>query len=471
MKVRSSIQALICSMLLLFLSCSEQSDSRDTRPNILFAIADDWSWPHAGIAGDPVVQTPAFDSIASHGVLFSNAYVSSPSCTPSRGAILTGQYHWRLQECSNQHGVLPKDAEVFPEILIRSGYHVGRAVKGLGPGRNTQHDLRRNPAGKGYNDLAHFLKYRPADKPFCFWFGSYDPHRPYEWQTGVKSGMKIEDVQVPACLPDNDVVRTDLCDYYWEIQRFDKDVAAMLSLLSEYGELDNTIVIVTSDNGMPFPRCKANLYDLGTRVPLAIQWGDRITSNRVVTDFVSLTDLAPTILEAAGIKPTEEMTGKSLMPVLLSTGSAPVDSTRQQVFFGRERHNADARSGVLGYPMRGIRTSDYLYIINFEPDRWPAGDPDVYLDVDNSPTKTYILDNRRNASLQGYFEKAFLKRPREELYDLKKDPAQMHNLASVGEYQIVRGELQARLMQELIKTQDPRAAGNVTVFDEYPRRH
>ncbi len=198
------------------------------RPNILFCLADDWSWPHASIAGDKVVKTPTFDRVARQGVLFENAFVSSPSCTPSRGAILTGQWHWRLEEGGNLYGTLPAKFDVYPDLLEEAGYHVGYTRKGWAPGKDGPGGRSRNPAGPRYKDFSEFRKSQPEGKPFCFWFGSVDPHRAYKWQSGVKSGMKLEDVEVPECMPDSETVRTDICDYYWEVQRFDTEVGELL---------------------------------------------------------------------------------------------------------------------------------------------------------------------------------------------------------------------------------------------------
>ncbi|GAF84323.1 unnamed protein product, partial [marine sediment metagenome] len=240
-------------------------------------------------------------------------------------------------------------------------------------------------------------------------------------------------------------------------------------------ELDNTLVVITSDNGMPFPRCKSNLYDLGTHVPLAVRWPKAVKSGRVVEDFVSLADLAPTFLEAAGLKPTSAMTGKSFLDILTSGKSGQVDKKRDRVFTGKERHARVRKEGV-GYPMRAVRTKDFLYIRNFEPDRWPAGDPEgseyndppaPYGDVDmNSPTKDYMLEHR--GEFEKLFEMGFGKRDAEELYDLNKDPDQLHNAASLVEYSQVKDKLAAVLMAELKSSKDPRVMGRGAIFDSYP---
>jgi hypothetical protein len=456
------------------------------RPNILFCLADDWSWPHASIAGDKVVKTPTFDRVAREGVLFENAFVAAPSCTPSRGSIVTGQWHWRLEEGGNLWSTLPAKFAVYPDILAQAGYHVGFTRKGWGPGRDEPGGRTRNPAGPRYKNFGQCLKARPDGKPFCFWFGSYGPHRGYKWQSGVNSGMKLEDVEVPACLPDSEEVRMDICDYYWEVQRFDREVGELLKILEENGELDNTLVVISGDNGMPFPRCKSNLYDMGTNVPLAVRWAARVKGGRVVEDFISLSDLAPTFLEATGLKPTADMTARSFLGVLTSGKSGRVDRKRDHVLTGKERHVPCQETGMGGYPMRAIRTHDFLYIHNFRPDRWPAGAPKGYGqptkivvsrplgtfygygDVDAAPTKSYMLKYRNDPKVGRLFKLGFGKRPAEELYDLRKDPAQLNNVADRAEYAKVKSKLAVALMAELKATKDPRVLGRGDAFDKYP---
>ncbi len=450
--------------------------SRKKPPNIFFALADDWSWPHASIAGDQVIKTPTFDRIAREGILFHNAFVSSPSCTPSRGAILTGQYHWRLQQGGDLWSTLPAKFSVYPDLLEKAGYHVGYIRKGWGPGRNEPGGRHRNPAGNQYKTFAEFLKSRPADAPFCFWFGSHDPHRKYKWRAGVDSGMKLENVSVPGCFPDNETVRIDICDYYWEVQRFDRETGEMIKLLEDMGELENTLVVMSGDNGMPFPRCKSNLYDLGTNVPLVVRWSAKVKSGRVIDDFINLADLAPTFLEIAGLKHTPEMTGKSFLNILLSNRQGQVDPARNKVFTGKERH-AWVRENGTGYPMRAIRTHEFLYIRNFKPNRWPAGDPlynenfdphRQFGDVDDSPTKQYMIDHKDEPKVRELYKLAFEKRPQEELYDLRKDPDQLHNVANEEKYTDIKNKLSAELTNLLKSTNDPRILGKGDVFDLYP---
>lgn len=438
-------------------------------PNVLLAIADDWSFPHAGIYGDPTVSTPNFDRIAREGVRFTRAFAAAPSCTPSRAALLTGQAVHRLEEGGNLHGFLPKSYAVYPDLLEEAGYVVGFTGKGWGPGRFEPGGRTKNPAGPRFTSFDEFMQNRARGTPFCFWFGSQDPHRPYEPGTGAKSGMKPEPVRLPRFLPDRVEVRQDLLDYYFEVQRFDRDLGRIIETLERAGELENTIVIVTSDNGMPFPRAKATVYDGGARVPLAVRWPGVARAGQVVESLVSLTDLAPTILEGAGSKPLAVMTGRSLLPLL--RGESP--SGRDRVFIERERH-ANVRRGDLSYPVRAIRTQEYLYIRNFRPDRWPAGDPERYFavgpfgDIDGGPTKSLLLDRRSDGTIASFFRLATAKRPAEELYDLKRDPDQVENVAGQAAHLDVQRRLRADLDRWLRETGDPRATVDDDRWDRFP---
>jgi uncharacterized sulfatase len=464
--------------------------ARRKPPNILLAVADDWSWPHAGAYGCRFVKTPAFDRIAREGVLFRNAFCASPGCSPSRAAILTGRHTWELEEAGTHASSFPRKFAVFGDLLEASGYQVGCTGKGWGPGNYRASGRDRNPAGPEYNDLRlpsvpykgvantdycgnfrQFLRRKPEDKPFCYWYGGKEPHRPFEKGAGLRAGKKLGDVEVPPFLPDVQEVRSDLLDYAVEVEWFDAQLGKMLRLLEEAGELENTLVVVASDNGMAFPRAKANCYEYGTHVPLAVRWPARVSGSRVVEDLVSYVDLAPTFLEAAGLEPPANMIGKSLLALLLSGKQGRIDPSRDRAFTARERHSS-SRPGNLGYPIRALRTGEFLYLRNFTPQRWPAGDPqgeEGYYDIDESPSKAFLLRHRTSDEYGRYFRLAVGKRPAEELYDVKKDPGNLVNLAERPEYAEARKRLQAELDLYLTKTGDPRASGRGEVFERYPR--
>lgn len=189
--------------------------------------------------------------MAAEGVLFTRAFCVSPSCSPSRAAILTGQPPHRLEAGANLWGTLPAKFPVYPDALEAAGYRVGFMGKGWGPGRLV--DRKRNPAGPAFKSFDEFFKTVPPGEPFCFWFGSHDPHRPYRVGQGIESGLKPEDVKVPPYLPDSPEMRGDILDYYFAVERFNKDTGHILNVLQTAGRLDDTIVAMTSDNGWPFP--------------------------------------------------------------------------------------------------------------------------------------------------------------------------------------------------------------------------
>ena len=468
MMLRKSL--LLLCWLPCFLLTSLAQTQQSTRPNILFIIADDWSYPHAGIYGDNVVKTPNFDRIASEGALFTNAYCASPSCTPSRASLLTGRAVHQLEEGGNLYGPLAQKFVSYPTLLEEAGYAVGSTRKGWGPGTYQAGGYKENPAGKQYKSFEDFYAQAPQDKPFCFWFGSNDPHRPYDKDTGLQSGMKPEDVIVPPHFPDTPEVRKDILDYYFEVQRMDRDAGEIIKRLEADSKLDNTLIIWTSDNGMPFPRSKANLYNFGTHMPLAVRWPRRIKAGQRIHDLVVLTDVAPTMIEAAGLKTIPAMTGRSWMNLL--AGKKEVG--RAQVFLERERH-ANVRRGDLGYPVRAIRTKDFLYIRNLRPDRWPAGDPEMYFsvgdygDIDDSPTKQFLIKRYNDPVIANYAKIALDKRPAEELYDLQKDPGELKNIADDKKYANAKKKLRAALDRWMETTEDPRAnpQSDSDVFDRY----
>ena len=468
------------------------------RPNILLAIADDMSYFHTSYLGCKEVSTPNIDELAKKGVWFNNAYCSSPSCAPSRGALLTGRNGWELGPGGNLNGYLPAEFPTYTEILGRDGYFNGYTGKGWAPGDLEAAGRSINPAGKKYNDIACnpyeeygnrwefmpvdytenfkvFLEEKPEDAPFCFWFGCKEPHRPYLRNLGVKLGKDPDNVDVPDFWPENEVVRGDILDYFTQIEWFDEHIGRMIKVLKEKGLYDNTIIIITSDNGMPFPRAKANLYDFGTHMPLLISWEGKFKGNRRVDDFVNLIDLFPTFLEATGNETSENISGKSLMNILLSNKSGQIEKERNRVFTFKERHAWTHPDGM-AYPQRAIRKNNFMLIWNLRPDMMPVGPEDPtyshyynipFGDCDNSPTKFEILQYKNSSdSLNYYYHLNFGKRPEYELYDLEKDPHQLKNLADNKNHEKNLTKLQGELKEYLISTNDPRMhSDGLAVFD------
>ena len=497
-----------------------------TAPNIVFAFADDWGrYASAYRDHSPLnrlIQTPNFDRVAGEGALFENALVPAPSCTPCRSAILAGQYFWQTGLGAILMGAMwDESIPTFPLALeAEANYFIGHTYKVWSPGMTMNAPMggRRtafNPAGFNFNQFSHwvtrhaqdygpgrtgieqakqamyaetrantraFLEAVPSQQPFCYWWGPTNTHR--TWERG--SGQALWDIhpdqlqgQLPEFLPDVHDVREDAADYLGECLATDAGLGVLIDELKRAGVLDNTLLVVSGDHGIPgMPRAKCNLYDIGCEVALAARWPGNIEPGRVIEDFVNLMDLGPTFCEAGGISPPTTMSARSLLPLLQSTDSGIIDTNRDHVVTGRERHIAHSRKGMLPYPQRAIRTQDFIYIINFEPDRWPMGEPiglheddtrpepdvealthDTFVtlrDMDASPTKAWLVTHREEEDVEPLYELAFGKRPREELYDLKKDPDYMHNVAGDPSYEQVRVELEKKLLDILEVQNDPR---------------
>ena len=478
LRVRFSLLVFVACLILSLHSVARAADT--TRPNILFIIFDDWGWQHAGAYGSTWVKTPNFDRVAREGVLFKNAFTSNPKCSPCRASILTGRNTWQLKEAVSHGGMFPDGFEVYPDLLEKSGYTVGLTGKGWGPGDfKTVAKRTRNPSGPSFDEhkstppasgmgridyaknFDAFLKQRAKDKPFCFWMGFQEPHRGYELNSGARAGKNLADVKVPSYLPNTATVRGDLADYAVEVEWADSYIGKALALLEASGELENTLVIVTSDHGMPFPYVKGQIHEDGFKLPLAMRWGKVIKPGRVVEDFINVRDFAPTYMELAGLKPHAQMTGRSLVDMIRSPKSGWVEN-RDTMLVGKERHDI-GRPNDWGYPVRALRTKDFLYVHNFHPDRWPAGNPETdFGNCDPGPTKEVVK------TLSGYFyDLSFGKRLPDELYDLRRDPEGVNNLANDLYHAKILEEMRTKMMTMLREDKDPRALGEAAIFDTY----
>jgi N-sulfoglucosamine sulfohydrolase len=504
----------------------------DKRPNILFVFADDWgryAGCYKGLDGRPTlndaVKTPNIDNIAREGIVFRNAFVNAPSCTPCRSSLLSGRYFFNCNRGAILNGaVWDESIPAYPLLLRDAGYSIGKSYKVWSPGTPVDapfggQKYAFEKAGKAPNNYSEevtalidkgmtlaearekiltqvrdnfneFLAQRSTGKPWHYFFGPTTTHR--TWIKG--SGKKLWNIdpeslkgKLPQFLPDVPEVREDVADYLGECQAVDAYVGVLLECLANSDNYKNTIIVLSGDHGMPgVTSGKCNLYDMGVSIPLIIRMPSG-NGGRIVDDFVRLPDLAPTFMEIAGIKPPENLYGKSLLPLLNSKKSGVIDKTRDWVVTGRERHVSTAREGNLPYPMRSLRTPDYVYIRNFEPDRWPMGSPGAVLptervdanelekntryafaDMDASPTKAWIVQHRLDPQWKWYYEIAFGKRPAEELYDVKKDPDMINNLAGKTEFAQIKTKLAERLMTELKRAGDPRVVENPPRFEQAP---
>jgi N-sulfoglucosamine sulfohydrolase len=501
------------------------------RWNILFVFADDmgrYASCYAKIDGKPsindVITTPNFDRIAAEGVAFRHAFVNAPSCTPCRSSLLSGRYFFNTGRGAILRGAVWDPAiPTFPLLLRDAGYHIGKSYKVWSPGTPadapfggqkyayeksgnqpnnfSEHATERVAQGatvaearaailaqvRGNFDA--FLADRKSGQPWHYFFGVTNTHR--TWVKG--SGQKLWGIdperlkgRLPGFLPDVPEVREDVADYLGECQAVDAYLGVLRERLEAAGELERTLIVVSGDHGMPgVPYGKCNLYDHGTAVSLLMRVPGG-SPGRVVDDFVCLPDLAPTFMEIGGVTPPAGLYGRSLVGLLRDSRSGQIDPSRNWVITGRERHVEDARDGFRPYPMRALRTRDFVYIRNFAPDRWPMGtakralDAGVsdqtlemetrvgFADMDSSPTKAWLIRHRQEPDGKKFFQLAFGLRPAEELYDLRRDPDQLHNVAADPAYTATKTKLAEQLLSTLTAAQDPRVSGDGQTFERAP---
>ena len=489
--MRKGIYILSCTFIPILLSCSpNKTGPFPSRPNILLVITDDQSWEHAGCYGDRAIRTPSVDRLSREGIRFENAYAACPSCSPSRAAILTGQDIYRLEEGGVLTGFIRDKFVLFPQILAENGYHVGSTGKRYWPRTQNVEGAVDEPIGKVYHVLHQdtipegisgldysasfelFLEDQQGGDPFFFWVGTSEPHRPYESGRGISTGIDTSAIRIPGFMPDVPVVRLDLADYLSEIEWADRALGEMIGILEEKEMLETTLIIFTSDNGMPFPRSKATLYDHGVRMPLVMRWGSHLKGGGLITNPVSLIDLGPTFLELAGIEIPKQMTGRSIKDLLQKHPSGLMEGEHEFVVSAFEKHVL-ARSDSLGFPRRAIHTAEWNYIINYEPDRDPMGSEEVYIpwwdnfgETDPGPAKEYFKERMHQPEFSPFWELCFGRVPAEELYQKKEDPDMLVNLAQDPGYAAIKAGLRKKLEQYLVETSDPRVRG-MSPWDAY----
>lgn len=472
MKIRAILSLL--SVIIWLTGCSVDTNEttdvvEDKLPNILLAISDDQGHIHAGPYGFAPVRTPTFDRLAEQGILFNNAFVASPMCTVARASMFTGRNPWQNGEAGQHGSHFPAELVSYVDLLEEAGYAVGYTGKSWSPGNWEITGRSRNPGGPEFNDIEldpkpytglfesdytrnfeAFLEQKSPGQPFAFVYGAKEPHGPYEKGSGLRAGYTTDGLTLTENFEDkSEEVKRDLLDYFLEIEWFDTHLGQMIDILHERGEFENTLVLVTGDNGSPVPGGKGDLYDLGIHVPLVATWPAKIKPGRIVDDLVSQIDFAPTLLELAGINPPAAMTGKSFVNLLLSTENGRLDPSRKFVLAGQEK-GGHQRDDHLGYPMRSIRTHDYLYIRNFRPERWPRGNAP-------KPGQEMQLDRWR------------VRRPAEELYKVSEDLFCLTNLAEDEAHAEALAELRTILEENLRAQNDPRVLGYGDIYEGFPR--
>lgn len=517
--------ACLCGLFCSRVVQAQEQTATTKQPNIVFCFADDWGlyascYAKLGIGHgqiNDVVKTPNIDQLANSGVLFTNAYVNAPSCTPCRSALLSGRHFWETGRGAILQGAIWEETiPTYPLELKAAGYHLGCSHKVWSPGSpaNAPYGAKKHAYNKAGGEINYYSQFvtkqlsqgssrddahdvvmshvrenfqmcladaQKAKAPFCYWFGPTNCHR--KWVKG--SGKALWNIdpnqlegKLPRFWPDVSAIREDIADYLGEVQAFDAAVGVLIEELKQAGKWDSTILIVSGDHGIPgFPRGKCTLYDTGIHVPLLIT-GPGIPGSRVVEDFVSLSEIAPTLLQATSAKIPAEMSARPFWDVLTSAQSGLVDRTRNFVVAGRERHVAEIRHDRLPYPERCVRTATHLYIRRYHPDRWPMGfapagygllQPQMpgfeelenktivaFGDMDAGPTKAWMIEHRQDAEIRHWFQLGFGLCPEEELYDLKADPDCLKNLAGSADHQYLRSTMAQTLLEVQMRTGDPR---------------
>ncbi len=445
--------------------------AQQKQPNFLFVLSDDHSTPHTGCFGNPVIQTPVIDRLASQGMKMDRMFTAAPQCVPSRSAFLTGR-----SPVANRMGrfssPMPPEIKTLPELLRAKNYYTGvcRRVFHLDGMPNPtpltrriyeEHDMKtwakrvdflhtggtRNDTPKVMNG---FLD-KAGQKPFFLWVNFSDPHHPWD-RNAISKPHDPASIPLPAHLPDLPGVRDDLARYYDEISRADDELGMVLNTLEQRGLADNTLVIFMGDNGHAFPHGKGSLYDPGLNVPCVARWPDKIAPGTASHNLLSGEDVTPTFLEAAGLSATKDMSGRSFLPLLRGAANY---QPRKHIFAARIPHgsaNYTAQTKSSSFDLsRCARSSSHKLIWNYTP--YQEYEP---VDSAKGPGWLEILAAHEAGKLSPALGKAYFTRPRPvvELFDLDKDPSELNNLAGQANYARVEEELKIALQEKMVTDYD-----------------
>ncbi len=438
--------------------CAITSRAMPERPNVILFIADDVSWNDYGCYGNAAARTPNIDRLAKSGIKFTQAYLTASSCSPSRSSIITGRYPHNNGRGAELHQPIAAHLPWFPALLRAAGYYTAISGKHhmsserAAGGQPKPIPFDSVDAGRvkgnrgGHGNWTKVVQQRPKDKPFFFWFAAYDAHRGWdadrEWDAErYGPPHRPQAVVVPPFLSDDLATRQDLASYYNEVTRFDYYIGEVISTLKHQDVLDNTLLLVMADNGRPFPRAKTRLHDSGMKTALVANWPAGIAKGGAVCQsLVSAIDLAPTILELAGVKPPASMQGVSLQP-LLKDSTAKI---RQYAFSEHNWHDYEAHG-------RGVRSGGFIYVRNYRPQFAWQGPADSV----RSPSHVRLQSLRDAGKLTAAQRDVFLApRPKEELYRMDSDPHQLENLAADPAYAGQKARLFKALDQWMDETGD-----------------
>ncbi len=456
----------ICGVVfqLLFAPCALAAGDR---PNILLVLSDDHSVPHVGCYGNADIKTPNLDRLASQGMRFDRAYVACPQCVPSRAAIMTGRSPVRIA-MTRFSAPLPADVITYPEQLRSNGYCTGVAGRTYhldGAARSPEvatifrkHDLQTfarrldyvKHTGNRTEILAQFRDFLdsiPKGRPFFLQLCFSDPHRPLD-RNAIPEPHDPAKLKLPAHYPDTKAVREDFARYYDEIARLDGCVGEVLAELDRRGLVDSTLVAFMGDNGASQLRGKGTLYEFGIHVPLLIRWPGVVKPGSASEALISAEDLAPTFLQAAGVAPPSEMTGRTFLPLLQGK---PFEG-RKYVFAERGAHGSSLPQNSAAFDLgRCVVSKRYKLIYNA---LWQI----PYTPVDFAGDLFWKELQEMNAAgkLPADISRVYFSptRPMFELYDLQNDPREFDNRAGNKDTAAVERELKAVLAEWMILERD-----------------
>jgi N-sulfoglucosamine sulfohydrolase len=427
MKKNYKLPLIITTFLMVVIIEIAATPKNKEKPNILIFIADDVSYSDFGCYGHPVIRTPNIDELARNGIKFTNAFLTTSSCSPSRISILTGRYPHNTG-AAELHTDIPVSQELFPEMLKDAGYYTAQAGKWHLGSSGVAHSAFDRTGGAG-NDgggpsgsekWVEYLKERPKNKPFFMWYASHDAHRGWDDQIFLQPYLP-EEVIVQDYLVDSEKTRKDLAAYYNEVSRFDYFVGEAVKELKRQNAFENTLIIVMADNGRPFPRDKTRLYDNGIKTPFIVHWPEGVKERGKISEsLLSVIDIAPTISEVANIKEPPAFQGKSFLDLLAD----PDREIRDFVFAEHNWHDFQAHE-------RMVRTKQFLYIENGLPESDNRGAIDVMCGASGEELKRELASGRLNELQQSIFR---IPQPERELYDCINDSLQLKNLTGEARY-------------------------------------
>lgn len=437
------------------------------KPNILLVLSDDHSAPHVGCYGNKEIKTPHLDRFAAEGIRLDRAYVGCPQCVPSRATFMTGRSPVGIQ-MTRFSAPLPAEVATFPELLRTNGYFTGicgrtfhldgspssspasQAVfdkHGLRTFKNRVDFLRVSNQQRAVGEMREFLDLKPKDKPFFLWVNFNDPHRPLS-TNAIPEPHDPARLTLPAHYPDTKLVREDFARYYDEISRMDGAFAQVMEVLTARGLNTNTLVVFIGDNGSSQLRGKGTLYEFGIHVPWLMRWPGQIKPGSSTAELVSGEDLAPTLLEAAGVPALKSMTGRSFLKLLQGKDFTP----RQYVFAERGAHGSSLPKNSAAFDLgRCVLTKTHKLIYNAT---WQI--PYTPVDCNTDPFWRELQTMDAEGKLSPEMSRIYFSptRPMFELYDLAADPAEMKNLAGKPEVAAVEKQLKDTLEEWMILERD-----------------